>query len=52
MHPLIHEVIRNLEILFFERLNDELTVDQIFEGRLASFLDLLAKLVPGVLRAQ
>ncbi len=52
MHPLIHEVIRNLVILLFERLNDELTVDQIFESRFTSFLDLFPKLFAGVLRAQ
>ena len=30
MHSLIHDVIGDFEAFFFERLNDELPIDQIF----------------------
>ena len=52
VHPLVDEMIGNLVILLLERLNNQLAVDQIFEGEFPCFLDFFDQLGAGELRAE
>src|SRR6266853_4538187 len=45
-------MIRNLVALFFERLNDKPSINQIFQRQFSGFLELVSQLLTSVLRAQ
>src|SRR5439155_3222993 len=45
-------MIRNLVALFFERLNDKPSINQVFQRQFSGFLQLVSQLLAGVLRAQ
>ena len=52
VHPVLHEMVRNLVVFFFERLNNELAIDQILKCGLAHFLHLFDELIAIELGAQ
>ena len=52
LHPLLDEIIRQLEFFLLERLHDQLPIDQILQRSFAGLLDLLLQLLAFELRAQ
>jgi len=52
LNALINVVIRNLEAFFFERLNDQLPIDQILESGGAGFFDFCEQLLTPELLAE
>ena len=52
IYSLIHDVVRDFEAFFFECLNHEPPIDEVFYCELAQFLHFFLQFIPGVLLAE
>src|SRR5207247_8069867 len=52
MHPLVHDVVRDLVAFLFERLDHNASVNQIFQGKLAQFNHFFFQFLSGELLPQ